>query len=242
MPIFHEDDLSWVDWEVEGYTGIELWNGMSEIKSVSKNALSALFYGFFPQYMPHGPLTRTLRLWDGLLASGKRIAVVGGSDAHAIPFNLGPLHRIIYPYEFHFRCVNTHLITPETLSGDLPADRSMILEALRQGHAFVGYDLPATTRGFRFTAHGQDGDASMGDELPLLRGATLEIRLPQKAECRLIWNGQVIKTWQDRENCAFNATQPGSYRVEVYIHFLGSRRGWIFSNPIYLRGKTIYAG
>jgi hypothetical protein len=31
------------------------------------------------------------------------------------------------------------------------------------------------------------------------------------------------------------ATEPGVYRVEVWRNFLGRKRGWIFSNPIYVR-------
>ena len=29
--------------------------------------------------------------------------------------------------------------------------------------------------------------------------------------------------------------QPGVYRVECYIQYMGAKRAWIFSNPIYLR-------
>jgi hypothetical protein len=35
--------------------------------------------------------------------------------------------------------------------------------------------------------------------------------------------------------CAHTATLPGAYRVEAYIDYLGLKRGWIFSNPIYIR-------
>ena len=31
-PAVGEPDLSWVDWEVYGYTGFEIWNAMSEFK------------------------------------------------------------------------------------------------------------------------------------------------------------------------------------------------------------------
>ena len=34
-PAFNETDISWESWEVHGYTGIELWNGLSELKTVS---------------------------------------------------------------------------------------------------------------------------------------------------------------------------------------------------------------
>ncbi len=39
MPDFGETDISWVDWGVTGYTGIELWNGFSELKICSKGKM-----------------------------------------------------------------------------------------------------------------------------------------------------------------------------------------------------------
>ncbi len=234
-PAFGEDDLSWVNWEVHGYTGIELWNAMSEFKSLLSGKLAAIYYAFTPAAMAHGPFPEVLQRWDKLLNRGKRVVAIGGSDAHALIGRLGPLRRTLFPYEFHFRAINTHILTPEPLSGDLAEDRRAVLEALRAGHAFIGYDLPAPTRGFRFTARGLGKMAWMGDEISTDGGVTLQIRLPQKAECRLLKDGQVIQTWEDRETCTHITSQPGVYRVEIYLPFLGKRRGWIFSNPIYLR-------
>ena len=33
-PAFGETDITWVDWSVSDFTGIELWNGLSELKTV----------------------------------------------------------------------------------------------------------------------------------------------------------------------------------------------------------------
>jgi hypothetical protein len=234
-PAFHEPDISWVDWGVQGYHGIELWNGMSEFKSLLKSKLHALFYSLNPRRIAHGPFPETIRRWDELLSSGRRVAAVGGSDAHALPGKLGPLHRTLFPYEFHFKSINTHILTPEPLNGDLIEDRQMILEALSRGRSFIGYDLPASTQGFRFTAQGMDSSANMGEEITSKFGVTLQIRLPRPAECHLLKNGKIVKSWQKRENCTYITKDPGIYRVEVYVDYLGKRRGWIFSNPIYIR-------
>ena len=51
----------------------------------------------------------------------------------------------------------------------------------------------------------------------------------------VIKDGQVIKTWRKREICTYITTEPGVYRVEVFLSYLGRRRGWIYSNPIYVR-------
>ncbi|HEX7975394.1 MAG TPA: hypothetical protein VF498_13380, partial [Anaerolineales bacterium] len=61
-----------------------------------------------------------------------------------------------------------------------------------------------------------------------------QIRLPRPCECRLIKDGKAIKTWQKRDTCTYITTEPGVYRVEAYIEYLGRLRGWIFSNPIYV--------
>ncbi|MCL4560825.1 MAG: CehA/McbA family metallohydrolase [Chloroflexi bacterium] len=235
LPAFGEDDISWVDWSVQGFTGIELWNGFSELKTVIKHRYEALFYAFFPQYIARGPLRETLQRWDQLNIGSGRIVAVGGSDAHALRKTLGPLRATLFPYEFHFRAINTHLYTPSRLTGNLMEDRSMILSALRLGHAFIGYDLPASTRGFRYTGQGRDQTVLPGDEISASGGVTLQIHLPRPAECILIKDGKPLKTWENRVNFTHITSSPGVYRVEAYLHAFGQRRGWIFSNPIYIR-------
>jgi hypothetical protein len=236
LPLFGETDISWVDWNVHGFTGIELWNGFSELKNVIHSRLEAIFYAFFPQFVAHSPLPEILSRWDNLLTTRReKVVAVGGSDAHALHMSLGPIHREIFPYDFHFRAINTHLLIEQELTGNFYEDRMQVMDALRQGHAFIGYDLPESTRGFRFTAQGRDTSVSMGDEIRLQSGVTFQIRLPVKVECRLIRDGQLVKTWMNREICTYIANQPGAYRVECYIDYLGQKRGWIFSNPIYVK-------
>jgi hypothetical protein len=234
-PAVGETDITWVDWNVQGFTGIELWNGFSEYKTRLKTKLHALFYAYNPKLIARGPQPETLQKWDELLAQGRRVAAVGGSDAHALKMRLGPLRRTVFPYEFHFRCINTHLLLDEPLRGDAYADIRAILEALRQGHAFVGYDLPASTRGFRFTAHGKDKIASMGDEISAQNGVTFQIKLPLRTDYRLLKDGKVIKAWRQSDAGAFIATEAGVYRVEAFVQYYNARRGWIYSNPIYVR-------
>lgn len=235
--IFGEQDISWENWEVFGFTGIELWNGFSELKARVKNRWQGIFYGLFPEFYPTGPLPEALKRWDDLLVNRpEKCVAIGGSDAHALPMKFAFLRRVIFPYSFHFQGVNTHILLEHELSGDFLRDRQKVLDALAGGHAFIGYDRPAPTRGFRFYAHGSEGTAMMGDDLLLGTGVTFQIRLPQRAECVLLRDGEVIQVWEEQEACTYMTTQPGIYRVESYITYLGKRRGWIFSNPIYVRG------
>jgi hypothetical protein len=234
LSAFGEKNISWVDWDVTGFTGIELWNGFSELKSVSKGKWSAVAYAYFPEFIPHGPLTETLHRWDALTSKGQRIVAIGGSDAHAQHMSIGPLHKIIFPYEYHFSTINTHILTPNPLSGDLDSDQKMVLDALAVGHCFIGYDLPAPTRGFRFSGQSLDGFFKMGDEIITVGSVTLQARFPSIAEIRLVKNGKILKKLHG-DTLTHITDEPGVYRIEAYRHFLGRMRGWIFSNPIYIK-------
>lgn len=234
-PAFKELDISWEDWSVQNYTGIELWNALSELKTILPTKLHGIFYAFFPSLVAHHPIPSTVAKWDELLSHGQRVVAIGGSDAHALHMGMAGISRVIFPYEFHFRTVNTHVLLDDPLSGDVNADKKAIYAALAEGHCFVGYDLPAATRGFRFTAQGLDKTALMGDELPAKGGVTLQAKLPSEAEIRLLKDGVVIQVWKKSMSCTHITTEPGVYRVESYRRYLGKLRGWIYSNPIYVR-------
>lgn len=234
LALFGEKDFSWRNWEIEQFTGIELWNQLSEFKSVTTDLFTAIINALFPKRMSLGPLDRTLSLWDELISSrGNPVVAVGGVDAHMLIKKFGPIKIKLYPYHHHFRSITTHILLPNPLSGKFIDDRNNIINALRQGHCFVAYDLPAPTEGFRFTAHNDNGTFIMGDQIKMTGGLTLQIRLPHREQCRLLKDGKMIKEWSDREVCTHITTEPGVYRVEVLIPFKGKLRGWIFSNPIY---------
>ncbi len=234
-PAFGEGDISWEAWDVTGYTGLELWNGLSEFKTYLKSKLHGIFYAYLPQFIGHGPYPEVLQKWDELLLDGNRVIAIGGSDAHAWPHSLGPLKRIIFPYIYHFKAINTHIFISEPLTGDSPTDRRLIYEAFETGRCYIGYDLPTSTKGFTFKAQGREKNVIMGEEIPAKGGVTMQIHLPQLAECRLIKDGEVLKEWKRQHNCTHITTESGVYRVEVYRRYLGRKVGWIFSNPIFVR-------
>lgn len=248
VPIVNEVDLGWHDWPVEGFTGLEIWNYMSSLKNRLAERLErlpwklpllgwlwALPLGLNPQKYITGPEPETLAFWDQLLAEGKRVAAVGNSDAHATPMRFGPIRREIYPYEFLFRAVNTHLLLPEPLSKDVEAARGQILQAIGRGRSWVGYDMAHPTVDFRFTVQGEKR-GTMGDEMFLGMGATLQIQAPAKCRMRVICHGEVVAEADNKKNLTYIPTDPGAYRVECLIEHLGRERGWIYSNPIYLKG------
>jgi hypothetical protein len=228
-----EPNISWRDWGVTGFAGIELWNHMSEFKASMKNAAQAVLHAFTPELALSGPYPETLAKWDDLLASGP-VAAFGGSDAHGGTYSMGPITRTVLPYDYLFRCINTHLLTDEPLSGDLERDRAMIYGALKAGRGHLGYERPASISGFTFWARSGDAEATMGEALSLQGTVELQVKAPAPSGLRLLRDGELIARTEG-EKLTLIAHRPGVYRVEAYRRFFGKDRGWIFGNPIYVQ-------
>lgn len=228
-----QDTHPWHDWEVTGYQGVELWNYMAELRQYASSRPRAVAVAYLPALFSAGPLPEMLEKWDEL-SQARPVVAISGSDAHAFIFQIGPLRRVVYSYRHCLRTVNTHILNPAPLTGDLAADRAAVYAALAAGHCWTGYDLIGDTTGFRFAARSGSHLAIMGDTLVADGPVRLEVNLPGRAELRIVHNGQVKHTTTAHTHC-FVATQPGVYRVEAWRQAWFRPRGWIFSNPIYVR-------
>jgi hypothetical protein len=227
-----EPNISWRDWQVSGYAGIELWNYMSEFKAVLKNKAQALIYAYAPSLAISGPYPETLQKLDLLLRS-RHVSILGGSDAHGTVYHMGPISRAVQPYETLFRCINTHLLCERPLEGNVDQDRATIYGALKNGHGFVGYEQLGPVSGFAFWARTGASEATMGETVGLQHAVELKITVPARALLRLVRDGQIVAQARGRE-LGFLAPKPGMYRAEAYRAYAGRLRGWIFSNPIYV--------
>jgi hypothetical protein len=207
---------------------------MSEFKGLARNRLLALIFAYMPGLGIRRPFKQTLRIWDELLRRGIKAAAIGGADAHADTYTMGPLKRVVFPYEDLFRWVNTHILLKRPLRGDMETDKVSIYEALCAGRTWVGYDRPASTRGFFFQARSGRGAAVMGETLSREAAVIIEIQVPQRGSIRLLRDGRVVARKRGRE-LKYTTGEAGVYRVEVLRWFRGWRRGWIYSSPISVR-------
>lgn len=234
FPQHNLHSFAWHDWDVSNYTGIELWNYMSECKSLLKSTIQGIRAVLSPHQFIKGPAEQTLKKWDELLALDRQVVGIGGSDAHGLQKRLGPLRRVIFPYIDLFRSVNNHVLLNTPLSGDFEDDKRRILEAIAAGRVWIGNDYFASTSNFRFSAQGHNFSTVMGGQIRLNYGVTLQVGVPQLSTIRLIHNGRLHSEESDISNRSFIVNEPGVYRVEVYLPARKQSRGWIFSNPIYV--------
>jgi hypothetical protein len=234
-----EPPIRWEDRDVQRFTGLEIWNYMSSFKALPTTRRATLRAAFRPDYLITGPEPHTLALWDKLLEEGRRVVGIGGSDAHARTYRLGPFTHVVFEYDFLFNCVNTHILLAHPLSGNWQEDKLAIYKAMAQGNVFIGYDIPGNTRGFRFSAHGQHGTTIMGGNIRLGPGVTLQALAPARSHIKIIHQGKVVAESEGRENLTITAQEPGAYRAEVYHMYQGQERAWILSNPIYIEDTSL---
>ena len=228
--------FTWEDWSVNGFDGLEIWNHTSAWKTKARTWPRALYHYIFRAGTLQGPDRKTLDVWDEL-GGARRVAGVGGSDAHAFPARLLGLVKLkIFPYEYSFKAINTHLLLENPLTGDIRNDRAAVLNALAGGNCFVAHDKLGRAEGFRFRLENSgEVRAVQGEEVELLEGDSLVWQLPARADARLLRNGDLILS-MTAEVGRFALNTPGVYRLEVdrQTKFFGARP-WIFSNPIYVR-------
>jgi hypothetical protein len=225
------------------FDGIEVFNLNSNLSKVSYGLffLDALWsYGKYPELTVATHLSRPdayLQKYDEV-ARTRRITLFAGSDAHSnIGFHLLAddagnkfLSLKFDDYATIFRIVKTHVL----LAADQALSQETLLEALKQGHCYIGFDALGETKGFSFSA----GEKIMGDEVTLAELPSLKVALPEKARIVLFKDGSRISEAPDAKEMTFQPKERGSYRVEVFLDSLGkpfNRLPWIISNPIYVK-------
>jgi hypothetical protein len=222
----------WVDWDVEGFTGIEIWNHMSEWMETlnEENKYQSFLH---PLKTISAPNKKTIDIWDKLNLK-RKVVGIGGVDAHAHKYNLlGFLEVEIFPYKVLFKSIRTHILTEEEVKKGKSHDsvekaKKIIYNSFERGLCFIGNDYHAESKGFRFFAHSGRKIYNMGDTVEKNEKVKFTVLVPSmKGEIRLIRNGKQIDSVENHE-AEFVISSKGAYRVEVYLN----GKAWIFSNHI----------
>ena len=131
------------------------------------------------------------------------------------------------PYPRSFRHVSTHLLLSQV-------DEASVWEALASGRAYVAFDWLADPTGFVYRADAGEKHWPIGSEVTLEDGLRLRAEAPLEGRFKLIRDGEVVLD-QQGAMIDYAASEPGVYRVEVWLSLVGEDRPWILTNPIYVR-------
>ena len=222
----------WTEWDTDEFTGIEIWNHMSEwVENLTEENKYRSF--LHPLRTIVAPPSESLKVWDELSLK-RKIVGIGGIDAHAHKYNLvGFLEVEIFPYKVLFKSIRTHVLLDHLIkkgknSKDIETAKWQIYNALRDGKCFVANDYVAESKGFRFFAEHKGTKYQMGDTISESKNIKLNVLLPGlKSEIKLIANGKVLETALGID-AEFVISKKGIYRVEVFYE----NRAWIYSNHI----------
>ncbi|MDQ3748151.1 MAG: hypothetical protein M3367_03915 [Acidobacteriota bacterium] len=176
------------------------------------------------------------------VAMQKKSTLFAGTDAHSnIGFHLFGddagnkiINLKIDRFETVFRAMRNHVL----LEKDKPITQENLLQALKDGHCFIGLDALSETSGFSFTAENGIESRIMGDEIVLTENLNLKASATQIARFIIFKNGGKIHEKTGVSQINFPTKEKGTYRIEVYLDSLGEpfdKMPWIISNPIYVK-------
>jgi hypothetical protein len=233
------------NWETPGLNGVEVYNVYSNTRRA--NPVVAFFdvlwsHRAYPDLLFALYFERpneSLKKWDRSLVRA-RLTAIGGNDAHA---NIGVSLRDsagktlagiqLDPYETSFRFVRLHVLT------NAPAlSQEQLLDAIKAGHCFIGFDVFGDSSGFTFEAKTSNQTVIQGDEIPVQNDLRLRVHTPVASRILLFKDGSVVLNESGITTKEIQVTERGVYRVEVYlpqVEKIVGEKPWIISNPIYVR-------
>jgi len=234
------------NWDTPGLNGVEVYNVFSNTRRA--NPVVAFFdvlwsHRTYPDLLFALYFERpneSLKIWDQALTRA-RLTATGGNDAHS---NIGLSLRDssgktlagvqLDPYATSFRLVRLHVITNDAKV----LTQEQLLDAIKAGHCFIGFDLFGDTTGFTFEAQTATEKKIQGDEIQLQDQTRLVVHAPVASRILLFKDGSVILNESGVTTKEIPVTERGVYRVEVYlteIERIVGEKPWIISNPIYVR-------
>lgn len=225
------------------FDGIEVFSLHTQAKAM--NPLSALgdLIWTYPSY-PELMLAKSFQRPDANLskfdeiAAQRNISLFAGTDAHSnIGFHIfgddagNKLINIkLDPYATIFRMARMHVL----IEKDKEFNRENLIEAIRAGRYFVGFDALGDTTGFRVKIVTTRPSEAGAPQL----NSNISVTAPLSARFKLFWDGHLFSEFGPNESVELGVQDGGVFRVEVYRDDLGppfDKIPWILSNPIHVR-------
>ena len=131
------------------------------------------------------------------------------------------------PYERSARFVNTHVLASELSE---PA----VLDSLRVGRVYIGFDMLADSSGFRWFVTNSSGSAVMGEALPFDNQTRFRALSPLPCRFTILKDGALVYQQEGRA-LEWTPSRPGKYRVEAELQMRDEWQAWVYANPIALQ-------
>lgn len=230
IPKIKLSKIIWSRWDLDGYTGVSVWDLMTDIQLKLKSVPTAIPGIFNPVLYITGPRKKSLTRWDKLNRI-RRVVGVCELDNHGVIVGKKPFTYEIFPNRFAFKTLRNHIHLEKALTGDSSRDIDRVLNAISHGKLHIGFDYFYDTGGFDFYCKSGGKTIKMGSRNSFDENTTAYVDLPKRGHIKILRDGEEIFRLFSR-SFRFTITDSGVYRVEVYKETPYGLRPWIYSNPI----------
>ena len=232
----------WLIWDTAHFDAIEIWNWDTDWRDDS--------VGDWVRALPLLPFQSTSALarlvdrpstslarWDALLRDAPVVGICS-VDAHArVP--LTRTRFLPFPaYRHLFRLARQHVLLDGEPTGEADQDGGLVVDALRGGRGYCGFDGIADARGLSVQVVSAGEVAGLGQRIVWTEGTTLRVSLPNVGEpttLTVVRDGVAIHETSE-PILEMVLSGPGAYRIEATIRpeALARALPWIYSNPIFV--------
>jgi hypothetical protein len=254
-----DDRIPWTDWDIKGFTGLEVLSCYSSARKVSFFKLVAfpLQYLLNSNYALVSTLkypTENIKKWDSLnaaaLETGERYYGIYALDAHG-KLPISENFQLNFPsYQAMFEILTVYVKVDNKAGKDVHTtadtaahrDAAAIISALKKGNFFNAVEAIAPANGFEaYFIDKTDRRFEMGSGSETAEGK-LVIRLPFEFETTIVVkrNGEMFQQISNNreKELQIDIKEPGVYVIEVYVsENKFNKLPWILTNPFFVGVK-----
>ena len=239
-----DDKVPWTDWDITGYTGLEVLSSYSAARraGILKILIFPLKYLINSKYAllnTMGYPIDNIKKWDSLNQPGRYYGIYA-LDAHA-KLPISKKIQLNFPtYKSMFEIMTVYVKIPQALETDAHQAANTIVSSLKKGNFFNVIEGIASANGFEafFIEKNSGKRIEMGGSSREKQGK-LVILIPFDFETGTIIfrNGTKgeQKANKQKKQLEIDVNEPGVYRIEVYVP--GNTFDdlpWIMTNPFFV--------
>lgn len=232
--LFGIRSYAWKNWNITGYDSVSIWDLMTDWQEKLSSYFKAFFAFLFPAFILSGPKKITLERWDKLNIENKEDRLISGYgeiDNHNSRKEVFGITFRVFPFDFAFRTISTHILLKEELSKDVEAAKRQIINAVKTSSIYVSQEKWNSSKGFEFYISDNFKRTESGETVTIGKDAKINVKLPKKALIKIVCNGRIIFS-KFADALEENISETGVYRAEIYQNKFIFFKPWIFSNHI----------
>lgn len=225
-PFHNRSKMNWEDFS-QRYDGFEFWNYDVTWRNNLTNpfrifsVINGIFFSdWFPWTLQGGVFYPETELhFIDTISTKPNLLMLGATDTHAKIKLFGDNYLKVPDYTSMLDIMTLHLLTEDQLNTQAYHNKTIIMNALRNGQFFIANDQLTSSNGFRSVWKVRSEYYSCISIHSFPDSAVWEIKIPKTETdimVRLYHNGKIMQEISNTFYIRTNVETPGYYRAEVF--------------------------